>query len=107
MNVYLTPEHEDLINEKVAGGLYDSPSDVVREGLQLLHEQDQLRELRRENLRKEIQKGIDDIRAGRYRTYESGDDLAAEIIREGSKRLEQKRLAQIDELKEKICKAKC
>lgn len=107
MIIALTREHEDLINEKVASGLYDSPSDVVREGLRLLNEQDQLRELRRENLRQEIQKGIDDVRAGRCRTYESGDDLAAEIIKEGFKRLEQKRLAQIDELKEQICKAKC
>ena len=44
---------------KVKIGRYNSASEVVREALPLLEERDQLRELRIEKLRREIQKGID------------------------------------------------
>lgn len=36
MNVSLTPELEELINQKVRSGLYNSASEVIREGLRLL-----------------------------------------------------------------------
>ena len=51
MNVSLTPEPEQLVQQKVKSGRYLSASEVVREALRLLHEQDQLRELRLERLR--------------------------------------------------------
>ena len=44
MNVNLTPELEKLVREKVSSGLYNSQSEVVREALRLLVEQDRLRE---------------------------------------------------------------
>ncbi len=87
MNVSLTPELETLINEKVKSGNYNSASEVVREALRLLKEQDELKRIRREELRREVMKGVNDIREGRYRTYESGDELAEEIIAEGKKEL--------------------
>ena len=40
MNVSLTPELEKLVNEKVKSGKYTSASEVVREGLRLLQDQD-------------------------------------------------------------------
>ena len=43
MNVSLTPELEALIQEKVRSGLYGSASEVVRDGLRLLHQRDELR----------------------------------------------------------------
>ncbi len=58
MNVSLTPELEKLVQEKVASGLYNSASEVIRESLRLLHERDRVREIRLEELRKEIQKGF-------------------------------------------------
>lgn len=67
MNVSLTPELEQIVSLKVQSGLYNSASEVVREGLRLLQQRDELRELKLEALRKEIQKGIDDLEAGRYR----------------------------------------
>ena len=70
------------MNEQVKSGLYDSPSEVVRDGLLLLKEQAQLKQLRREELRREVQKGIDDIREGRYKTYNSAEELAEDVIRE-------------------------
>ena len=59
MNVSLTPELERFIREKVDSGRYHSSSEVVREALRLLEERERLRELRIEELRREIQKGID------------------------------------------------
>jgi antitoxin ParD1/3/4 len=44
MNVSLTPELERLVNEKVASGLYQTASEVVREALRLLRERDGARE---------------------------------------------------------------
>ena len=67
MNVSLTPELEQIVNFKVQSGLYNSASEVVREGLRLLQQRDEMRELKLEALRKEIQKGIDDLEAGRFR----------------------------------------
>lgn len=65
MNVSLTPEHERYVKKKVGSGLYASASEVVREGLRLLQEQDQLKSLRLEELRKQIEVGMADLAAGR------------------------------------------
>jgi putative addiction module CopG family antidote len=44
MNVSLTPELERFVGEKVKSGLYNNASEVVREGLRLLKEQDEIQE---------------------------------------------------------------
>lgn len=59
MNVSLTPELEKYVSEKVASGWYQSASEVIREGLRLLKDQDALREIRLNELRQQIQTGID------------------------------------------------
>ena len=59
MNISLTPHLEKLVQGKVESGLYNSVSEVMREALRLMEERDQLRELRLEELRREIQKGMD------------------------------------------------
>lgn len=59
MNISLTPELERLIDERVRSGLYNSASEVVREGLRLLMERDQLKQMKLEELRRQIQIGID------------------------------------------------
>ena len=64
MNVSLTPELEQLIHNKVATGLYLSASEVVREALRLLEERDRIQALRFEEVRKEIQIGIDQADLG-------------------------------------------
>lgn len=65
MNVSLTAELEQIVNQKVKSGLYNSASEVVREGLRLLQQRDEMREAKLNALRAEIQKGIDDLEAGR------------------------------------------
>ncbi|MGG6263665.1 type II toxin-antitoxin system ParD family antitoxin [Leptolyngbya sp. AN03gr2] len=59
MNVSLTPELEQYVQEKVASGLYYSASEVIREGLRLLKEREQLQQIRLQELRQEIQAGLD------------------------------------------------
>ena len=59
MNVSLTPQLEELVKKKVESGLYGSASEVIREALRLLDERDRLHAMRIEELKAEIQKGLD------------------------------------------------
>jgi antitoxin ParD1/3/4 len=59
MNVSLTPELEKYVSDKVTSGLYNSASEVIREGLRLLKDADALREVRLSELRSKIQSGLD------------------------------------------------
>jgi antitoxin ParD1/3/4 len=81
MNVSLTPELEQLVNEKVESGLYQTASEVVREALRLLKERDHARE----QLRADVQTGFDALARGEGRTYDkaSGRQLAARIKSRG------------------------
>ena len=66
MNVSLTPELENFVNEKVKSGLYNSASEVLRESLRLLKERDMLKEIQRDELRREIMLGVEQIRRGEF-----------------------------------------
>jgi antitoxin ParD1/3/4 len=76
MNVSLTPELETIIEQKVESGMYSSASEVIRAGLRLLQERDAVHEAKLKALRADIQKGIDDLEAGRFR---DGEEAMAEI----------------------------
>jgi antitoxin ParD1/3/4 len=43
MNISLTPELERFVQGKVSSGLYNNASEVIREGLRLLKEHDEVR----------------------------------------------------------------
>ena len=58
MNVNLTPQLEELVRSKVASGLYTSASEVVREALRLMEEQDRLREAKLAQLRNDLRQGL-------------------------------------------------
>jgi len=57
MNINLTPQLESLVRSKVTSGLYTSASEVVREALRLMDEQDRLREAKLEQLRGDVLEG--------------------------------------------------
>ena len=59
MNVNLTPQLEELVRSKVSSGMYTSASEVVREALRLMDEQDRLRQAKLDELRREVRKGLD------------------------------------------------
>jgi antitoxin ParD1/3/4 len=64
MNVHLTPHLEKLVQNKVKAGSYSSASEVVREALRLMQEQDELLLLRKEEIRKQIAEGYAALRRG-------------------------------------------
>lgn len=88
MNITLTPELENLIQKKIESGDYNSASEVIRDALKLLKEQDQLKELRREEIRREVMKGVEQIRNGKFTTYNSAEELAESIISEAKRERE-------------------
>lgn len=87
MNVSLTPELERLVQDKVDSGLYNSASEVIREALRLLLEQEELRRLRREELARQIMVGIEQLDNGRTVVLD-------EETREGIEKRGRERLAQ-------------
>jgi antitoxin ParD1/3/4 len=94
MNVSLTPELEAFVHDKVASGRYTSASEVVRESLRLLEEREWIRQRRVDELRVEIQKGIDDVEAGRVIELNNDDELKEffeDIKRRGRERLNARR----------------
>ncbi|MEE9904208.1 MAG: type II toxin-antitoxin system ParD family antitoxin, partial [Chlorobium sp.] len=44
MNINLTPSLEKMVRDKVKSGLYTSASEVMREALRLMAEQDSIRQ---------------------------------------------------------------
>lgn len=64
MNINLTPHLEGMVRQKVDSGLYTSASEVVREALRLMDEQDNLRAAKLEQLRQDIRAGLDSGPAG-------------------------------------------
>lgn len=83
MNVSLTPELERLINEKVETGMYQTASEVVREGLRLLKDRDD------RQLRADIRAGFEAVDRGEYTDYTASTikNLAAEVKAAGRQHL--------------------
>jgi antitoxin ParD1/3/4 len=70
MNISLTHELESLVQEKVRSGLYHSASEVIREALRLLQDQEDLKRVRLEALRKEIAVGVAQADSGQTKTLD-------------------------------------
>jgi antitoxin ParD1/3/4 len=86
MNVSLTPELEQLVHEKVKSGRYLSASEVVREGLRLLEDRDQLYKTRLAELQKEINLGIESSERGEV--YD-GETVIQELREKNQQRMSQ------------------
>ena len=84
MNVSLTPELERFVDGKVESGLYNNASEVVREGLRLLKEHDEIRVKWRE----QIERGW--LQAQRGEVVDGAKAMAA--IRERIKTKSRKRV---------------
>ena len=70
MNISLSPQLEDYVKQKVSSGLYNSSSEVIREGLRLLEERDAIKNMKLEALRKELNIGVEPRDAGKGRTFD-------------------------------------
>ena len=70
MNVSLTQQLEKFINKQVTSGRYQTASEVIREGLRMMLEVNRQQELEYARLKREVQRGVDDIEAGRIRDFD-------------------------------------
>ncbi len=73
MNVSLTPELEQMVAEKVRTGRYTSASEVIREALRLLEEQDRLKQSQLAAVRQRIDRGL--------RQLDDGQGISAQEAR--------------------------
>jgi len=80
MNISLTPTLENYLKQKVESGMYHSSSEVVREALRLLEDQDTMKSVKLKALRKDIQAGIDSLDNG------EGKELNIEEIQAEARR---------------------
>jgi antitoxin ParD1/3/4 len=64
MNVSLTDELTRFVHEKVDSGLYHSASEVIRDGLRLLQEREELKKLKLARLREAVAVGLSQIESG-------------------------------------------
>lgn len=76
MNVFLAPDSERIVKNKVAAGWYSSPSEMVQVALQLLESHDELQRLKQEALRRDIRAGLDALERGEKR---AGEEVFAAI----------------------------
>lgn len=83
MNVNLGSVFDKFIAELLNTGLYQSQSEVVREGLRLLKEREELKDLRLAELRKEIAIGGEQADRGEF---VEGQRTFAEIRRRSAER---------------------
>jgi antitoxin ParD1/3/4 len=85
MNISLSPELEQLVTDKVKTGVYQTASDVIREGLRLLRERDE----RLQALRQSVRDGFEAVERGEYTDFdeETIGDLAKRVKNRGLKRI--------------------
>jgi antitoxin ParD1/3/4 len=83
LNVSLTHELERFVEERVASGLYQTASEVVREGLRLLEEREAARQTALEELRRHVAVGIEQADRGEFL---DGDEVFEELKRLSAQR---------------------
>ena len=87
MNVHLTAELEQVVQEKVKSGRYNSASEVVREALRLMMQRDEVRAIQLTELRNRMDRGIAEAERGELadgETFMAG--LIEDLDSRGAKR---------------------
>jgi antitoxin ParD1/3/4 len=74
-NVVLTEYQAQLVERLVSSGRYQNASEVLREGLRLVEDQEAQAKARLKALRDAARIGIADVESGRYRTFDSPAEL--------------------------------
>jgi antitoxin ParD1/3/4 len=78
-NIVLTEHQSSLVDHLVNSGRYQNASEVLREGLRLVEHREAENASRLQALRAAIQVGIDDIEAGRFKSFDSAESLEAHL----------------------------
>lgn len=76
LNVSLTPDLEQFVSSKVASGRYQTASEVIRQGLRLLQDQETTRQAQLERLRSQINLGLEQANRGELL---DGDEVFEEL----------------------------
>ena len=87
LNVSLTPELEKFVQSRVASGRYQTASEVIREGLRLLEEQEQEREATFKILKGKLQRAA--AQAERGELFD-GEKVFAELRQRSAMRRKRK-----------------
>jgi antitoxin ParD1/3/4 len=83
MNVNLGPVFDQFIADLLKGGQYQSQSEIVREGLRMLKEREELKRLRIGELRREIARGSEQADRGEF---VDGDEAFTRIRAKSARR---------------------
>ena len=79
LNISLTPELVSMIDKKLATGMHHTASEIVRDGLRLLNEKDELRLLQMGELKRQIKIGTDQLDRGESDQFTSGSELTRQV----------------------------
>jgi len=83
MNVSLTPALEKFVASRIARGRYQTASEVVREGLRLLEEQERRRDAAFKTLKNKLRRAAEQAERGELL---KGDAVFADIRRASARR---------------------
>lgn len=93
LNISLPETQRTFVEEKIKKEGYGTISEYVRQLIREEQRKDERRQQEIEFLRMEIQKGVDDIRAGRYKIFSSQeeiDEFIETVKKEGRAKLAKK-----------------
>ena len=93
MSIILEPDVEARIQRKVASGRYTSVGEVLRESLELLEEQDLLRQLRSDRVLNSVMQGVNEIESGQFIALETDENQLrlSTLLKAGGRKLLQER----------------
>lgn len=77
MHVSLTERLQEFVKEKVESGLYNNSSEVIREALRLMEQEDQLHKIKLDRLREAVRVGDEQRSRGEY-SARTIDDIIAD-----------------------------
>ena len=87
-NVVLSDYQQELVEILVQSGRYQNASEVLREGLRLIEEREQVQEAKLKALKQAARQGWADVAAGRY--ADVGDDQLEEFVGQLGRRAAQR-----------------
>jgi len=78
-NVVLTEHQAAFVEQLVESGRYQNASEVLREGLRLIENREAEEKARLKALRDAARLGVEDIEAGRFRSFQSSKALSRHV----------------------------
>ena len=77
MNVTIPKSLEELVRQKVEEGRYSTEDEVVADALRLMQARDEVAQIKRARLQDAIDRGYEDVTAGKVIGLESDDQIDA------------------------------